>query len=505
MIYRYCNEYRSDVKLGIEKKKLAPLYLSIVLLSHLIPTMIPSHLSTLPKLPEWESWTKLAIKLSFILIVCTLVAFLPLPGMTPASRVMLGIFLLGALLWITEVIPPFATAIIVVVLQVYLLGKPEGLLGLGKQEIDNSYLIFLNPIASPVMVLFFGGFIMALAASKHGLSRHIVEIFFRPFAKTPCLLLMGVIGVTALFSMFMSNTATTAMMAAIIYPFATELPSNVKFRKGLILAVPFAANIGGMGTIIGSPPNAVAVSVLGSLGYEINFLQWMLFGVPLMVILLTFLCLLIWFLYPIGSHRIEMPEVPKPRITHSLAAVMGVFTITVLCWLTEPLHGVPSAVVALLPVMIFTLMGLIDAEDLKKIEWNVLFLIVGGLSMGVGMQRTGLSEILVNQIPHEALSISGLLLIFSVITIIISNFMSNTSTANIIIPIASAMTSFSPVFGAIIVALSASLAMSLPISTPPNSIAYGSGLIKTKDMLILGSLVSILGIIVISVFLLKTL
>ena len=218
---------------------------------------------------------KAALKVVVILALAIGSYFLPISGLTTGSRLCLMIFVGAAGLWVTEAIPPFATAIMVIVMSIYLLGWPGGPLQFDSTGLEHSYRIFLNPIASPILVLFFGGFIMAIAASKHGFDVRLAKAFLKPFGTHPRMVLLGVIMITALFSMFMSNTATTAMMVAILTPLFMHFEGRDPFKKALVLAVPFAANIGGVGTIIGTPPNAVAASVLGELGHPVSFFSWM--------------------------------------------------------------------------------------------------------------------------------------------------------------------------------------------------------------------------------------
>ncbi len=181
-------------------------------------------------------------------------------------------------------------------------------------------------------------------------------------------------------------------------------------------------------------------------------------------------------------------------MTWDLLTVMWTFAITVILWISEPIHGIPAAVVALLPIMIFTTFGIIGPEDLKKIEWNVLILVAGGLTLGIAMKRTGLSDILVSQVGWTLFDPLLVIALFLIVTIMVSNFMSHTSAANLLIPIVTSIAIVIPIYGAILVALAASLAMSLPISTPPNAIAYATGTIDTREMAKTGTLVSIVGI-----------
>lgn len=313
---------------------------------------------------------KATLKIVVILILAGGSYFLQLPGLMTGSRICLMIFVGAAGLWVTEAIPPFATAIMVIVLSIYLLGWPNGPLNLDAVGQETDYQVFLNPIASPILVLFFGGFILAIAATKHGFDVRLAKAFLKPFGTHPKMVLLGVIMITALFSMFMSNTATTAMMVAILTPLFMHFEGRDPFKKALVLAVPFAANIGGIGTIIGTPPNAVAASVLGELGHPVSFFSWMLIGVPLAVVMLFLLwIMLIKFFKPREDHfEILFPE--DLELTWDLVVVVATFTVTVGLWLTQPLHGIPSGVVALIPIMVFSALGIITRNDLKRIGWD---------------------------------------------------------------------------------------------------------------------------------------
>lgn len=369
-------------------------------------------------------------------------------------------------------------------------------MGLEPSGVLDSYQIFLNPIASPVLVLFFGGFILAIAATKHGFDVRLARAFVKPFGTHPRMVLLGVIATTALFSMFMSNTATTAMMIAILAPLFKHFEGRDPFKKALVLAVPFAANVGGMGTIIGTPPNAVAASVLGQIGHPISFFGWMAMAMPVVVIVLLILWLLLIKIFKPRMDHFEMLFPEDLKLTWDLVIVVVTFTVTILLWLLEPLTGIPSAVVALLPIMIFTLFGIIGREDLRKIEWHILILVAGGLTLGVAMKQSGLSDLLVGYLLVLQLSPVLLLITICVFAMIISNFMSNTAASNLLIPIVTSLAVVSPSLGAIVVALGCSMAMSLPISTPPNAIAFATQAVETRDMARYGTIVSFFGLIV---------
>lgn len=433
-------------------------------------------------------------KVTLIAVLAGASYFLPLPGLETGARISLMIFVGAAGLWVTEAIPPFATATMVIVLCIYLLGIQAETLGLAGEDAIQSYRIFLNPIASPVLVLFFGGFILAIGAAKHGFDVRLAKALLKPFGQKPRMVLLGVITTTGLFSMFMSNTATTAMMIAILLPLFSRFEGRDPFKRALVLSVPFAANIGGIGTIIGTPPNAVAASVLGESGMPISFIKWMIIGVPVAVVLLFFLWLLLIKIFKPRSEEFELLFPEKTELTWDLLLVVLTFIVTVGMWLTQPLHGIPSAVTALLPIMIFSMFGIINRDDLRSVEWHVLILIAGGMTLGVAMKSTGLSDVLVNLITSAGFSPWVLLIVMIVFSLLLSNFMSHTSAANLLIPIVTSLGVISPAIGAIGVAFACSLAMSLPISTPPNAIAFATREITTGELVKYGTIVSAIGV-----------
>ncbi len=193
------------------------------------------------------------------------------------TSLMAGIFVLAAFLWVTEALPLFATALLVIGLEALLLANPGNWRGLGFETREPpTYGDIFRTAADPVLVLFFGSFVLSAAAIKEGVDRAMSALLLRPFGAAPGRVLLGLISITLLFGMWMSNTATASMMLAVIAPILAGLPPREPFRKALILAIPFAANIGGMSTPVASPPNAVAMGFLRESGQAVGFLQWML-------------------------------------------------------------------------------------------------------------------------------------------------------------------------------------------------------------------------------------
>jgi sodium-dependent dicarboxylate transporter 2/3/5 len=296
----------------------------------------------------------------------------------------------------------------------------------------------------------------------------------------------------------MSNTATTAMMITLVYPMLEQVPKGDPLRKGLLLSIPFAANIGGMGTPIASPPNAVAVSFLQQSGFEISFLKWVLIALPLMIGLLVFAWLLLYRMFKPANSGIELRPVYR-KIDRRGWYVIMVMIMTVLLWLTDRLHGLSTAVVALFPAVAFTATGLLNRSDINSLEWHILILIMGGIALGTGMQLTGLDSIFVSLIPGEG----GIVLAAMVLaTVVFSTFISNTAAANLLLPIGISFAiqhlgadSPGPVQLAVSIALAASLAMALPVSTPPNTIAYSKGDLETRDFTRAGVIIGTVAVI----------
>ena len=442
-----------------------------------------------------------------LFIVCGLAAILTMSlvkdSLSQEAYLMTGIFVFAAMLWATEALPLFATSLLIIGLEILLLSNPGDWVGFGFEQVENpNYRVFLAPMADPVIVLFLGGFLLAKSAIKEGVDSMLATLVLRLFKGKPRLIILGLMVFTATFSMFMSNTATTAMMITLVVPIITELPPEERLRKALVLCIPFAANIGGLGTPIASPPNAVATGYLINAGYEISFLGWMTAAVPLMVILLFIAWGLLTALFRSSLKQLHVPETDY-TLTRRGVYVMFIFSITVLLWLTDAIHGLPASVVALFPAIALTATGLLNRKDYNSLEWHILTLIAGGIALGVGMTMTGLDQTLIGFIPAGGGLVLGSLL---VLTVLLSTFMSNTAAANLLLPIGISFAvsvgsaSLDPIHAGVSIAMAASLAMALPVSTPPNAIAYAQGMIETRDIAFSGTVLGLIGLVLIYLF-----
>ncbi len=431
----------------------------------------------------------------------------PVEGMTVIQQRVIAIFLLAALCWVMEPIPIYATSVVIIVLELLLLSD-KGLylfrLDHGQEHFGEllSYSDIMATFASPIIMLFLGGFFLAMAATKYRLDVNLARVLLQPFGHQPKYVMFGLMLITAIFSMFMSNTATTAMMLSILAPvialFGDRDPGKIAFA----LCIPVAANIGGIGTPIGTPPNAIALKYLTGENL-ITFGEWMMFGVPFVAILLMFAWVLINKLYPAKQEKIELTIKGKFLKTPKAITVYVTFALTIILWLMGSTHGMNSYTVALIPVAVFSLTGIINKEDLKKISWDVLWLVSGGIALGLALDQTGLARLLVHSIPFDDYSPYVVLVGAAVLCLTMANFMSHTATANLLMPIMAAlgtsMASLVPLGGEItlilIVTFAASLGMSLPISTPPNALAHATGYVESNQMARVGVIIGVVGVV----------
>ncbi|MBF0169982.1 MAG: SLC13/DASS family transporter [Nitrospinae bacterium] len=420
---------------------------------------------------------------ALILLAAGLDLFHPLFGLDDAQEASLATLLIAALLWVTEAVPLFATAFVILFLQATLL-LPA--LEAGGHPLPLQAI--LTPFFSNIILLFLGGFVLSAALHRFHLDQRLAHWLLARVKGNPNRLLLIMIGVSGFLSMWMSNTATTAMMFAIAAPIIMSL-EGAPFARGLALSIPFACNLGGMGTPIGTPPNAIVLSYLAKAGTPLSFLTWMVMAVPVVLIALFFLWRLLLALYPADGVVVDCPMEEKGPLTGQGWFVLGVFVLTCVGWMTSDLHGYPTGVVALVPLVLFFGLRLLSTQDFRTLSWDVLFMLGGGLTLGVGLEASGLAAKIVGAIPEET-SVSMVIVSFAVLTAVMATFFSHTATANLVIPIAVSLGAETAAL-AVIVGLASSTAMALPISTPPNAIAYGSGAFTGKDMLKTGLLVTV--------------
>ena len=447
----------------------------------------------------------------FLLAVPT--TFFGIDGLTVVQQRVIALFVFSALMWMFEIIPNWTTSLLVIVFALLTISN-KGIGFLCKPEAGQlvDYKALMAAFADPVVMLFMGGFVLAIMAEKYGLDVTMARVLLAPFGTKPKKVLLGFLIVISVFSMFMSNTATAAMMLAFLAPVLAVLPKDDKGRIGLSLAIPIAANLGGIGTPIGTPPNATAVRFLADGGYEISFVTWMEHMIPYVIVMIVLAWVLLQFFFPFKSDKVvlEIPE-SKHKKDWKTTVVWITFLGTILLWMTEQVHHINSNVVALVPLGVLTACGIFTKDDIKEINWSVLWLVAGGFALGTALQGTGLAKVLIGAIPFGSMSVILVFIVAGFVCYFLSNFISNSATAALLIPIlivvaagmadpsAANNASFLAAGGAramiVFIAVCASIAMCFPISTPPNAIAASTGLVETKDMLKVGLIIGVIGFV----------
>jgi solute carrier family 13 (sodium-dependent dicarboxylate transporter), member 2/3/5 len=427
--------------------------------------------------------------LNLRLIICLLVggllaalSLMMIGDSTQARAVAIAAFCL--VMWLGEAVPAFVPTFVLMASVPLLLTGPTYRLS-----------SVMHWMADPVLVLFFGGFTLGAAAQRYGIDVSITSLALSWSGGHRLRLLALVMIATACLSMWMSNTAAAAMMLAALRPMISGLSLGDSFRAALLVAIAVAANLGGMATPIGSPPNAIAVATL-EVVQPISLLGWMLFGVPCMVALLVIGFGLLVMRYGIRRTSAPIPITATVPIQGRRSwAVVGIFSVMVAAWLTEPLHGIPVPVVAALGATAFFGSGLLSVGDLTRIDWSTLILIAGGLGLGQLLQQSGCIQSAAQAIDWSVLPSSFRVAALVAIAASMSAVMSNTATATMVIPLAYALDP-SPATP-LLVALGCSLGMPFAISTPPNALVYGEGL-KVSDLLLPGVVFMVLGCLVVA-------
>jgi len=417
-----------------------------------------------------------------ISIIAVIVSLLPLPGLSSAGSKVLGIFVFAMLSWLTEVIPLSVTAMIVVFLSALLL--PSEISGL-----KASY--FYSSLSSSTVILFAGGYFLASGMQKHKIDMIFSKFVLSKTGNNPKMVLLGLILTTAFLSMWMSNTATTALMIAVSLPIVRTISKDDPFSTALVLGIPFAANVGGIATPVGTPPNAIAIQMLLDNGYKVTFSRWMMWGFPIAVILVIFLWWLLLIIYKPKTKEVIL-KIESVRIGWRQKYVLVIFVVTALLWLLSSVIHLSSSLIAFIPPVAFLSTGILNKEDFRTIGWDILILVGGGICLGMAMTESGLSGWILHSLHLSNIHPLLLLLILGLLTYFASNFMSNTAAANIFIPLAIGLgKGFAPIV--VFIAITASCSMLLPVSTPPNAIAYGSGAVETKQMARTGLFMGIAG------------
>ncbi len=461
---------------------------------------------------------KFCVLLPIVLIVTIFLWVMPvswfgIAALTIVQQRVIALFVFAALMWIFEIIPNWTTSLLVITI-LLLTVSTKGIGFLCNPDFGTLMkpARIMSSMADPVVMLFLGGFVLAIMAERYGLDVVIARALLSLFGTRPQFVLLGFLLIIAVFSMFMSNTATAAMMLTLLAPVLSKLPVDDKGKIGLALSIPVAANLGGIGTPIGTPPNATAKGYLEQAGIDVTFGEWCVHMIPyvLIMILVAWIILQIFFPFKTKKLVLEIPKSDKKR-DWKYVVVWVTFIGTILLWATEQITKINSNIVAFVPLAVFTATGLFGKEEIKEINWNVLWLVAGGFALGYALQDTGLAKVLIEAIPFGQMPVVLVIVVAGLVCYFLSNFISNSATAALLIPIlivvasgladpsAPSNASFIAFGGTqamiIFIATCASIAMLFPISTPPNAIASSTGLVETKDMARVGLVIGVVGFI----------
>jgi solute carrier family 13 (sodium-dependent dicarboxylate transporter), member 2/3/5 len=460
------------------------------------------------KLPKQQSkkittwWYKIFISLfAFSIVIITF--FLPNPaGLTHSGQVMIGIMIMGAILWITEPISLAATGLLIIIMQPIM----------GTLQSKDVFASFGN------QAIFFliGAFIIAGAIEKYGLHRRIALRLLTYFANRPKMLSFGIMTSCVFLTFIIPEHGVAALFLPIVTSILIAMkvrPRQSNFGKVCMLSVAYGCSIGSLGTLIGGARNPLTVTILSNLDtpITITFFDWMLYSMPVVFIAFPLVWLLLQLSFPIDVKDIESAKKEinhqvstEGKIGKSEATVIGIVIFTVILWIffsSSQYFGL--AVVALLGSLLLFFSGVINWKDVeKRVPWGIILLYGGAITLGYGMQKTGagawIAQSLFNAVGNQTYLV---ILILIIITILLTEIMSNVAAVAILLPIgigvATNIPGVSPLLAAMIIALSGGLAFMLVISTPGNTIAYSSGYFSTRDLFRVGIVSNIICISVI--------
>lgn len=439
------------------------------------PNVVPEITPGLSPSPRWFD-IKSGIVIANIVLLAAMLAWLPFDPMVNKG---LGILVFIAILWLTEAIHVTVTALLIPLLATLL-----GVFDMAKS---------LTDFANPILFLFFGGFALAAALSKQGLDRLMAA---RVMQLARGHLIWGAIllfTITAAMSMWISNTATAAMMLPLGIGLLAQLDSQRDRRTFVfvLLGIAYSASIGGIGTLVGSPPNAIAAAQMG-----ISFTDWMKFGMPVVLILMPCgIALLYLVTRPDLSHRVESQHVTI-HWTRDRKVTLAIFLVTVVLWIgsqpiAKALGGIPQfdSLIAIGAIIAIAISRVASWDDINQnTDWGVLMLFGGGLTLSAILKATGTSAFLAEHLSAVLANANLfiMLLALAAFVVFLTELVSNTATAALLIPLFAGVAEalgVSPVVMSVLIAIGASCAFMLPVATPPNAIVFASGHIQQREMM----------------------
>lgn len=444
-------------------------------------------------LDVWNIKTRVGLFFFSLIISIAGAYFLSPEDFTQAQTYTLFALFFSILLWATEAIPPFAVGIFIIGFLIYTMGSVDGAT-ISPEVISNTW-------SDSVIWIFLGGFFLSEGMRKTNLDIALFKSSISLFGNKPKFLLLGIIVVTSLLSLIISNTATAAMILASVMPLLDNEGEKSPLTKSILISIPVAATFAGMASLISSPPNLIVVDTLKSRGFDVSFNDWMVLG------MLPAILLLGGFWYSVNKKYlkdakevdlsfldVKVIQTDKTRLQRFF--VIAILLITVFLWVMGHRWHIPTAGTALIPIMFLPMLGVITAEDVRKLPWDTLMLVAGGLSLGIAIKEL-LAPHFSAYLADIRLNKFAMMCVFGGITIIFSNIMSSTATATIIINIAAVVLPADQILPVgLVIGLCASCGLFLPVSTPPNAIVFGTGLIKQSDFHLGGFYGGVIGLII---------
>lgn len=432
--------------------------------------------------------------ITFLLAILTGAGIWWLAPLEPQLRTGLAILAVIAILWMTETFNITVTALMIPVLTVVA----------GVFSVSDA----LKSFANPIIFLFLGGFGLAAALNAQGLDKyiagHVIRLARGHLGTASILLFLTAAGL----SMWISNTATAAMMLPLALGLLRQLPyeGNQRTYWFVLLGVAYSANIGGIGTLVGSPPNAIAAAEVG-----LSFTDWLTFGIPTVVLSLPLMILVLYFMCrPQMSHHFPAISRHDP-LTSQQWLTLGVFALTVALWLlSKPVSQVLGidkgfdSIVALNAILLLCILRLVNWKQIERsADWGVLLLFGGGLTLSAMLKTTGASLFLAESISALMAGASAplFILVVAAFVVMLTEIASNTASSALLVPIfvgIAANMGLSTEVMAVVIAVAASCAFMLPVATPPNAIVYGSGFLPQSQMMRVGMVLNIMMIAIIA-------
>lgn len=451
---------------------------------------------TLPRIRHFhEFWySKRSI---LVCVLAALVTFVLLWQQDATLRATMTVFVFAACAWLLEPIPLYMTGLAV----------PMLLVLMGVFDPDEAF----RPFSNSVIFLMIGGLVLAQALQKHGLDHRIAYatlLWSRGRIDRLVLLMMLV---TAFLSMWMSNTAAVAVLLPVTFSVMAALPperENLKWK--LLLGLTLSSILGGMAMLTGTPPNLIAADALA--GYDtFDFARWALIGLPVSMLSLLAIFYVLKRRYPSPDITLDLEAVRRQRdeagpLSRDQRAVLAIFAITILMWFfganVERMLDLPpslssAAIVSIISVVMLSVMGLLDMEDVHEVKWEIIFLLGGGLVLGEALLASGAAERMGSFIADagSGMPVVAIVAIFVVLTVVLTNFISNTATAAILVPIglqtAEAM-GIAPTAFVMAIGLSASIAFVTPVGTPSVALVYSTGKLPKRFLFTNGAIAAVI-------------